>query len=249
MEEGNHHPLHEGWMKKQEEGLVSSIVKFFDKPLLDELEARMNVEMGDLLFFAAGSESLVNQGLDHLRRLLAKERNLIDPNALKFLWVVDFPLFDWDEQTKRLQSTHHPFTSPHFEDLDILDSNPRKARAIAYDIIINGYEVGGGSQRIHDYKIQQKIFELLQLSKEDIKNKFGFFTEALQYGTPPHLGIAFGLDRIMMILTKTENIRDVIAFPKTQKASDLMMQCPSTVSEEQLQELEIRTKPKEIPWL
>ena len=234
-----------GWMKKQEEGLVSSIVKFFEKPILDELEARMNAEMGDLLLFAAGSEFSVNQGLDHLRRLLAKERNLIDPNILKFLWVVDFPLFDWDEQTKRLQSTHHPFTSPHFEDLDILDSNPRKARAIAYDIIINGYEVGGGSQRIHDYKVQQKIFELLQLSKEDIKNKFGFFTEALQYGTPPHLGIAFGLDRIMMILTKTENIRDVIAFPKTQTAHCPLTNAPSIADFKQLHELGVKVTVKQ----
>lgn len=237
------------WMKKQAEGLQSNIVKFFSTDLLKEIELQTNAEEGDLIFFAAADEATVNQSMDHLRRLIAREKNLIDPNRFEFLWVVDFPLFEWSAEEKRLTSVHHPFTTPHPEDFEILDSNPLKVRSLAYDIIINGFEVGGGSQRIHDYHLQEKIFKALKINEEDLKGKFGFFIEALQYGTPPHLGIAIGFDRLIMILTKTENIRDVIAFPKTQKASDLMMQCPSFVSPSQLHELEIKTEPKEITWI
>ncbi|CCB90043.1 aspartate--tRNA ligase [Simkania negevensis] len=237
------------WMKRQAEGLQSSIVKFFSEPLLKEIEAQTKVEEGDLLLFAAADESTVNQAMDHLRRLVARERNLIDPNRYEFLWVVDFPLYEWDKDENRLSSVHHPFTAPHLEDIKNLDSNPLNVRALAYDIIINGFEVGGGSQRIHDFQMQEKIFKALKISEEDLKGKFGFFIEALQYGTPPHLGIALGVDRLIMILTKTENIREVIAFPKTQKASDLMMRCPASVSPGQLHELEIETEPKEITWI
>ena len=237
------------WMKKEEQGFTSSITKFFSPELLKELEDLFQAKTGDLIFMAAENEDRVNQGLDHLRRKIAKDRNLIDPDSLEFLWVVDFPLLRFDETTKKLESEHNPFTSPHFEDIPLLDKEPLKVRSMAYDIVLNGYEIGGGAQRIHSGELQEKIFEILQLSRKDIEDKFGFFVNALKYGTPPHLGLAFGLDRIIMIMTKTENIRDVIAYPKTQKGSDLMMQCPSPVSREQLKELEIEAKPKEITWI
>lgn len=238
-----------GWMKRQEKALSSSIVKFFSDEQLKALEEALGVEKGDLLLFGAASETIVNQSLDHLRRLIAKDRSLTNPNTYEFLWVTDFPCFKWDPDENRPQATHHPFTMPHPDDMELLENNPLKVRSNAYDIIINGYEVGGGSQRIHDFEVQKKVFQTLKLDPEEVKEKFGFFTEALQYGTPPHLGIAFGFDRLVMILTKTENIRDVIAFPKTQKASDLMMQCPSRVHKEQLNELEIQAEPKEIAWI
>ncbi|HKY99552.1 MAG TPA: amino acid--tRNA ligase-related protein, partial [Rhabdochlamydiaceae bacterium] len=183
-------------------------------------------------------------------RKIARDLNLIPQDALKFLWVTDFPLLRWDADAKRLESEHHPFTSPNFADIGLLDKDPLKVRALAYDMVLNGYEIGGGSQRIHSSELQEKIFQILKLAPQEIKEKFGFFVEALQYGTPPHLGFAFGLDRIVMILTRTENIRDVIAFPKTQKASDLMMQCPSPVAKIQLDELKLKTaETTEIPWL
>ncbi|NGX50872.1 MAG: Aspartate--tRNA(Asp/Asn) ligase [Chlamydiae bacterium] len=238
-----------GWMKRQDEGLTSSIVKFFSPQLQEELIEAVDAEVGDLILFAAEGEAVVNQALDHLRRLIARDRKLIDPDLFKFLWVTDFPLFEWESDQGRPQSLHHPFTMPHPADIPLLKSDPLKVRSHAYDIIINGSEIGGGSQRIHDIEIQKMVFEALKLDPEEVKTKFGFFTEALQYGPPPHLGIALGFDRLIMILTKTENIRDVIAFPKTQKASDLMMQCPSSVSPQQLDELEIQAEPKEITWI
>lgn len=237
------------WMKSQADGLSSNIVKFFAPELLRELQNRLKVQEGDLILIAAAADDRVNQALDHLRRKIAKERNLIHPDALNFLWVTDFPLLRWNAEEGRVESEHHPFTSPNFEDIALLDKEPLKVRALAYDLVLNGYEIGGGSQRIHNSELQEKIFRTLKLTPEEIKEKFGFFVEALQYGTPPHLGFAFGLDRIVMILSKTENIRDVIAFPKTQKASDLMMQCPSKVAEKQLDELEIKAEPVEITWI
>jgi aspartyl-tRNA synthetase len=237
------------WMKHQEGALNSNIVKFFTPEQQNELIAKLQVESGDLILIAAAPEDRVNQALDHLRRKIAKERNLIDPDALAFLWVTDFPLLKWNAEEGRLESEHHPFTSPNFEDISLLDTEPLKARALAYDLVLNGYEIGGGSQRIHSGELQEKIFQTLKLSKEEIEEKFGFFVEALRYGTPPHLGFAFGLDRIVMILSGTENIRDVIAFPKTQRASDLMMQCPASVNPKQLDELKIRAEPVEISWI
>jgi aspartyl-tRNA synthetase len=237
------------WMKNSAEGLTSSIVKFFSQELQSTLIARLNIELNDLIFIGSAAEDRVNQAMDHLRRKLAKDRNLIDPEALSFLWVTDFPLLRWNAEEGRLESEHHPFTSPNFEDVPLLDTEPLKARALAYDLVLNGYEIGGGSQRIHSGELQEKIFRTLKLTPEDIKEKFGFFVEALQYGTPPHLGIAFGLDRIVMILSKTENIRDVIAFPKTQKASDLMMRCPSNVAPKQLGDLKIKAEPVDIAWI
>ncbi len=239
-----------GWMKRQEEGLTSSIVKFFSAEQLKELEEKTGAQTGDLLLFAAADEATVNQALDHLRRLIAKERNLINHDVYNFLWVNDFPCFEWDEDENRPQSLHHPFTMPHPDDLHLLETDPLKVRSHSYDIIINGYEVGGGSQRIHDFEVQKQVFDALKISTEEVSQKFGFFIEALQYGTPPHLGIALGFDRLMMILTKTDNIRDVIAFPKTQKGSDVMMQCPSSVSQSQLDELQVAAREtKEITWI
>jgi aspartyl-tRNA synthetase len=237
------------WMKNQDEELSSSIVKFFTPELQNELVSKLKIEKGDLILIAAAPEDRVNQALDHLRRKIAKERNLIHPDALNFLWVTDFPLLKWNAEEGRLESEHHPFTSPHVEDIPLLDKEPLKVRALAYDLVLNGYEIGGGSQRIHNSQLQEKIFHTLKLSPEEIKEKFGFFVEALQYGTPPHLGMALGLERIVMILSKTEDIRDVIAFPKTKKASDLMMQCPSKVGAKQLDELKIKAEPAEISWI
>ncbi|VHO04698.1 aspartate--tRNA ligase [Candidatus Rhabdochlamydia sp. T3358] len=236
------------WMKCQSEGLSSNVTKFFSPDLLTDLKNRMQCEIGDLILIAGGEEARINQGLDHLRRKIAKERNLIDPSAMHFVWVTDFPLLRWNADERRIESEHHPFTSPHSEDLDMLNTDPLKVRALAYDLVLNGYEIGGGSQRIHNSELQNKIFEILNLSKSAIQEKFGFFVEALEYGTPPHLGFAFGLDRIVMILAKTENIRDVIAFPKTQKASDLMMQAPAKVEKKQLNELKVQIEPIEIIW-
>jgi aspartyl-tRNA synthetase len=238
-----------GWIKRQADGLASSIGKFFTEEMTQEILSRLEAETGDLILLAAGPEDRVNQGLDHLRRHIAKEKNLIPKDVLKFLWVVDFPMMKWNAEEGRIESEHHPFTAPHPEDIHLLDQDPLKVRALAYDLVLNGYEIGGGSQRIHSGDLQEKIFKILKLTPEEIKEKFGFFVEALKYGTPPHLGIALGLDRIVMLLTQTENIRDVIAFPKTAKASDLMMQAPSKVGRRQLDELKIKTEPTEIFWI
>lgn len=227
------------WMKYQDDALNSNIVKFFSADVQKELIAATSAEPGDLIFMIAELEAKTNQGLDHLRRKLARDRHLIDPQRLEFLWVTDFPLFNWNVETQRLQSEHHPFTAPNPEDLSFLEIDPTKVRSLAYDVVLNGYEIGGGSQRIHNSELQQKIFEALKLSPEELKSKFGFFLEALSHGTPPHLGAALGLDRLLMILCQTENIKDVIAFPKTQKASDLMLESPSKITFAQLDELKL----------
>ncbi len=236
------------WIKRTPEGISSSIAKFFSEEAMQAIFSRTELEVGDILFIAAGPNERVNQGLDHLRRCVAKDRNMIDPNALKFLWVVDFPMMKWNVEESRIESEHHPFTAPHPDDIHLLDEDPLKVRALAYDLVVNGYEVGGGSQRIHQGDLQEKIFKLLKLSPQEINEKFGFFVEALKYGTPPHLGLALGLDRLVMLLCQTDNIRDVIAFPKTTKASDLMMQSPSQVAQKQLDEVSIKAKPVEITW-
>ncbi len=228
------------WFKMEEEGAVSSIGKFFDPPLLKKIAEKMEAVHGDLLFFVAASEKITNQALDHLRRTLAKERHLIHPDLYAWAWITDFPLFQWERETGTYASEHHPFTSPHMEDLPLLDTDPLQVRSSSYDLVLNGYEIGSGSQRIHSSELQEKIFHILKLSDDDIKKRFGFFIEALQYGTPPHLGIALGLDRLVMILTQAEGIRDVIAFPKTQKATDLMLEAPSEVEKKQLKELNIQ---------
>jgi aspartyl-tRNA synthetase len=192
------------------------------------------------VFILAGPKKKVLQALDQLRRRLAKDANLIDPSAFAPLWVVDFPLFSWNEEENRLESENHPFTSPNFDDISLLDTEPLKVRSLGYDLVLNGYEISSGSQRIHDSRLQQKIFDLLGYTEEECCKRFGFFIEALKYGTPPHLGMALGVDRIMMILSGTDNIRDVVAFPKNQRGVDLMTKAPSDVNHDQLHELGIK---------
>lgn len=236
-------------MKKASGTITSSAAKFFTPQLLHEIENLAHMEDGDLLLIGAGKESQVNQGLDHLRRLIAKKLDLIPQNIYKFLWVTDFPMFSIDKETNEITSEHHPFTSPNFADMHLLEKDPLKVRALAYDLVLNGYEIASGSQRIHSSELQEKIFKIIKLSEEAIKMKFGYFIEALKYGTPPHLGMALGLDRLTMIITNTDNIRDVVAFPKTQKGCDLMSQSPSKPDDAQLKELKIKVSDYEkISW-
>lgn len=227
------------WMKCTDDGLTSGIAKFFPPDLQSEMIQLTHLEKGDMIFIIADAEERVNQALDHLRRKIARERNLIDPSRFEFLWVTDFPLYKWNHETRSIEAEHHPFTSPLPEDIPLMDTDPLKVRSSSYDLVLNGYELASGSQRVHNDELQEKIFQILKLSQEDITTRFGFFIEALKYGTPPHLGIALGFDRLMMILTQTDNIRDVIAFPKTQKASDLMTEAPSTVFQNQLNDLRL----------
>lgn len=237
------------WIKREPEGkLSSSIVKFFSEELQQEIIQRMEMEPSDLIFMIADTKQKAHQALDHLRRKIAKDRNLISPNIYEFLWVTDFPLFQWNAEEKRIESEHHPFTQPHAEDLPLLNTEPLKVRSSSYDLVLNGHEIASGSQRIHDGELQQKIFETLQLTPEELQQRFGFFIEALSYGTPPHLGIALGFDRIIMVITDTDNIRDVIAFPKSSKASDLMLEAPSPVEQSQLTELKIRVEEMKFQW-
>lgn len=220
----------------------SSIAKFFTAEQLDKIIKAFDAKDGDTLLFVADSEKAANKALAPLRCRLAKELNLYEQGAFEFIWIVDFPLFEWNQEQKRYDSLHHPFTSPAEEDLAKLENDPAAVSSQAYDIVANGSEIGGGSIRIHNPKVQQKIFELLKISKTQAKQQFGFFLKALEYGAPPHGGIAFGLDRIIMLLTSTENIRDVIAFPKTQRGQCLLTDAPSEVNPKQLEELNLRTQ-------
>ncbi|MBI2654125.1 aspartate--tRNA ligase [Candidatus Woesearchaeota archaeon] len=229
------------WMKVTEKGLESSIVKFFDEKIQKELLKAANAKKDDLLFFVAdSSHKVVNDSLGYLRIEIAKRLNLIDNNHFSFVWVTDFPLVDWSEEEQKYVAVHHPFTSPKDEDIGLLDKSPEKARAKAYDIVLNGTEIGGGSIRIHRSNIQSKMFSVLGLSKEEAEQKFGFLLEAFKYGTPPHGGIALGVDRIVAMITGNESIREVIAFPKNKAAESLMDEAPSAVSEKQLEELHIK---------
>ena len=221
--------------------LNGSVAKFFDEELEKEVISTLGLNENDVLVVAASNIKYnVNFGLGAIRNDFGRRFNLIDESKYDALWVVHWPLFSYDEVSKELSPEHHPFTRPCDEDLDKLDKHPEDVYAYCYDIVINGYEAGGGSLRIYDQKIQKKIFELLGLSDEDIKNRFGFFIEAFKYGTPPHAGIAFGLERLVMLLTKTDNIRDTIAFPKNLKARDPMSNAPSFVNEKQLNDLNIK---------
>ena len=204
------------------------------------VKQRLKLENNDLVFIVANKKSIVKTSLGALRVKLGKELKLIDPDDYKLLWVVNFPVFEYSEEENRYMACHHPFTAPHDSDVDRLMTNPGVCKAKAYDIVINGYEAGGGSIRIHNAETQKKMFEALGFTPESAKEKFGFFIDAFQYGTPPHGGLAFGLDRLTMLLSKTENIRDVIAFPKTASASDLMSEAPNIVDEKQLKELGIK---------
>lgn len=228
------------FLKKTEEGFLGPVAKFFTKEQLVLIEKRFDVQQGDLVLLLAGNKKKTLKALDQLRRRFGRELGLIDDAAIAPLWVTDFPLFAWNEEEGCIEAEHHPFTSPHFDDLELLDKEPLQVRSSGYDLVINGYEVASGSQRIHDGALQERIFALLGLSAQQVKERFGFFVEALQYGTPPHLGVALGLDRLSMILAKTENIRDVVAFPKNQRAVDLMMDAPSHVMQQQLLEVGIQ---------
>ncbi|WP_288521466.1 aspartate--tRNA ligase [uncultured Brachyspira sp.] len=228
------------WMRVTENGLESNIVKFFSKENQNKILEITKAEKGDLLFFVADTPKITFDALGNLRLKVAEKLNLIDKDKLNFLWVVEFPLFEYDYKEKRISATHHPFTAPVPEDIAILENDTLKVRSDTYDLVLNGNEIGGGGQRIYDSSVQAKIFNLLGISKEKAKERFGFLLDALKYGAPPMCGMAFGIDRVIMLLQKQDSIREVIAFPKTQKGQCLMSGCPSTVDEEQLEELHLK---------
>lgn len=228
------------WMVVTEEGVKSPIAKFLTMEETDAIIKRMDGQAGDLLLIVADRPKVVYDSLGQLRLDLGRRLGLIDEHAFNFLWVTHFPLLEYDEEEGRYVAVHHPFTSPVSEDIPLLDSQPGKVRANAYDLVLNGMELGGGSIRIHDTNLQQKMFEVLGFSREKAEEKFGFLLEAFKYGTPPHGGIAFGLDRLVMVVAGRENIRDVIAFPKTQNAACLMTGAPAEADEGQLKEIHIK---------
>ena len=228
------------WIKIQQNELQSPIIKFFEKEILDKLIKTVKGEPGDTIVFSADNPKVVADSLANVRISAAKLLNLIEDNLIKLVWVTEFPLVEYNEEQNRNTAMHHPFTAPLEEDLEKFESNPNEMRARAYDLVLNGNEIGGGSVRIHRRDIQQKMFKLLGIEKEEAELKFGFLLDALQYGAPPHAGIAFGLDRIAMLLAGAPSIREVIAFPKTQKATCLMTQAPSEIDSKQLKELTLK---------
>lgn len=229
---------------KFNEEITGSIVKVINEEEINSIRCILNIEDNDLVFIVSGKYNIVKNSLGALRCKLARDLDLIKKDDYKLLWVVDFPSFEWSEEENRYMSCHHPFTMPKDEDVDKLLNDKANCYSKAYDIVINGYEAGGGSIRIHDEKVQETMFKALELSEEEIRDKFGFFVDALKYGCPPHGGFALGLDRLTMLLAGTDNIRDVIAFPKTASATDLMCDAPNEVSVEQLNELGIMIKEK-----
>jgi aspartyl-tRNA synthetase len=232
------------WIVVTENELKSPITKFFTEEQISRVLDALKAEPGDLILFGADKPDIVARVMGVLRLELAKKLNLIDNNKLSFTWVVDFPLFEYDKDEGRYVAVHHMFTSPQEQDIPLLDTNPLGVRARAYDLVLNGTELGGGSIRIHRRDLQEKIFSLVGLSKEEAKEKFGFMLEAFEYGTPPHGGIAFGIDRLIMLMAGRKSIRDVIAFPKTQSASCPMTDAPSTVAAKQLRELALTIREK-----
>ncbi|HQA60867.1 MAG: aspartate--tRNA ligase [Tepidanaerobacteraceae bacterium] len=231
------------WINITSEGVKSPIAKFFDEETLKQIIDRLEGEIDDLLIFIADTNAeLVMTSLGNMRLYLGKVLDLIDKDKLNFLWITEFPLLEYSEEEKRFVARHHPFTSPMEEDIPLLDKDPAKVRSKAYDVILNGTELGGGSIRIHDAELQKKMFEVLGISEERASQNFGFLLKAFEYGVPPHGGIAYGLDRFIMLLLGLESIRDCIAFPKTQNASCLMTQAPSEVEAKQLKELHIQVK-------
>lgn len=230
------------WVKVVEDGLTGPIGRFFETENVETLLTLTGAEAGDLVMFVADKPNVVAQSLGALRVKLAKELGLIDETKLNFLWVTDWPLLEYDEDAKRYVAAHHPFTSPKEADIAKLGTAPEEAEANAYDIVLNGYELGGGSIRIHDSELQEKMFEVLGFTKEQAQEQFGFLLDAFKYGAPPHGGIALGLDRLVMLLTNRTNLRDTIAFPKTASATCLLTNAPGEVSDKQLEELSLRIR-------
>ncbi|MEK5332087.1 MULTISPECIES: aspartate--tRNA ligase [unclassified Lysinibacillus] len=230
------------WLKVTEEGLNGPIAKFFDEALAAALIERMGAEIGDILVFVADKADVVAASLGALRTKLGQDLGLIDESQFAFLWITDWPLFEYSEEDGRFKAAHHPFTRPFDEDIELMDTNPAAVRAQAYDIVLNGYELGGGSLRIYERDLQEKMFKLLGFSDEEAQAQFGFLLEAFEYGVPPHAGLAFGLDRFVMLLAGRNNLRDTIAFPKTASASCLLTDAPSEVSPDQLSELSLAIK-------
>jgi aspartyl-tRNA synthetase len=229
------------WFKVEEGGkLTSPIAKNFSQPLLNLFAQRLQAEPGDLLLFVADRWELTCKALSGLRKRLGSELELYDPRQMFFSWIVEFPMFEFDANEDRWVAMHHPFTAPRKQDWGLLDTDPGRARAQAYDLVINGSEAGGGTIRIHDDRVQQKVFRLLGMDESAARERFGFLLDALRFGAPPHGGIALGIDRFVMLFAGLDNIRDCIAFPKTQRATDLMTEAPSTVDKRQLRELGIR---------
>jgi len=230
-----------GAVEKGAAGLQSPILKFLQPAAIEAILQRTGACDGDLIFFGADRAQTVNEALGALRVKIGHERGLADP-GWRPLWVLDFPMFEWDEEARRWNAMHHPFTAPADGHEDLLDTDPGRARAKAHDMVLNGWEIGGGSVRIHRPDVQSKVFRALNIGPEEAEAKFGFLLKALQYGAPPHGGIAFGLDRIVALMAGAESIRDVIAFPKTQRAQCLLTHAPNAVDEQQLRELHIRLR-------
>ncbi|MFW5996301.1 MAG: aspartate--tRNA ligase, partial [Halanaerobiaceae bacterium] len=228
------------WIALRPDGIKSPIARFLNEEEIEGIKEKFSAEVGDLLLMVADRRRVVADALGNLRLKVAEDKNMIPAEDYKFTWIVDFPLLEYSEEEKRYVAMHHPFTSPIEKDIELLDSEPEGVRANAYDLVLNGEELAGGSIRIHDLELQQKVFSILDFTEEEVEDKFGFLLEAFRYGAPPHGGIAFGMDRLIMILSGADSIRDVIAFPKTQKAISPLTQAPSTVSRKQLKELHIK---------
>jgi aspartyl-tRNA synthetase len=228
------------WLALKEDGLKGSVAKFLSEEEVAAIQKATGAETGDMLFFVADNKKVVADVLGELRVRLAKALNLIDPDRYAFAWVTEFPLLEYSEEDNRYYAMHHPFTMPMEEDVPLLETNPGRVRAKAYDMVLNGFEIGGGSQRIYQRDIQEKMFQALGLSMEDAKEKFGFLLEAFEYGAPPHGGIAFGFDRIVMLLAGRTNLRECIAFPKTTSGTCLLTEAPAPVDEQQLNDLHIQ---------